>query len=1243
MIELRWGTPLSYGLEGQAKSKALSFEGGQYNFSLSSLPFYYNEMDNAKNSKASIQIENTEWIPLTKEEEEIIGENNLDIPNNFQVDVQHAIQKKQHKSFLYFLPFRRVNGQLEKLNKIEYHINYSTVNNELQRQKSRTYAANSVLSSGVWYKIGVTKSGVFKLNYNFFKQLGIDISQMDPRQIRIYGNGGGMLPANNIEDRPDDLNENAIQVIGENDGVFNKNDYVLFYAQGPIVWRYDSINQIYVHRNNIYSDTAFYYLNFDLGLGKRIQKTPNPSASGTLVTTFDDYQFHEVDQLNLIKSGQRWYGETFDSQLSRNFVFEFPNLDVSSNGKVKISAIARSGVASTYNFSIGNTNNSMSVASTILTRYEVGFAKTTTKTFDFSPNGDLVNLNITYNKPQNSSKGWLDFIDVNVRRGLNFTNGQMSFRDRLSASGGISEYRISGNASFRVWDVSDLFNVNERTLIQSSGFKTFKADNSEVKEFVAFNAADTLNVFPIKAIQNQNLHGLSFKDLIIVTHPLFESQARELAQIHEQEGLRTFVVFPEHIYNEFSSGAQDPVAIRSFLKMFYDRAVLPADLPDYLLIIGDASYDFKNRISGNSNFVVSFQSANSLEPVDSYISDDYMALLDDGEGDWKFNGTNPELMDVSTGRFPVRTVEEAQGIVNKIKTYYQSSGLADWRNKIAFIGDDGDGVTHMSQSNQLANIVERDAKDFNVSKIFLDSYQRVSTAGGLRFPQANEEIKRTVQNGALFTNYTGHGGETGWAAERVLDIATINSWTNINQLSVFITATCEFSRFDDPLRTSAGEFVLLNPHGGGVGLLTTTRLVYSSPNYFLNQAFYNRVFDRLPDGSSKRLGDIMLETKNANASQSNTRNFSLLGDPALRIAIPQHNVVTTSINNKPINQIDTLRALTKAVVEGQVEDESGTLLNNFNGIIYPTVYDKEQQKKTLNNSGTGAYPYVERTNILFKGTATVTNGKFRFEFIIPKDISYNYGEGKITYYVKDDQVDGNGYTQDFIIGGSSSSSISDDVGPDIELYMNDESFIYGGMTNDDPILLAKLFDEQGINTVGNGIGHDIIAILDENTENAVNLNEYFQSEIDNYKRGELRYPLADLSDGKHTITLKAWDNANNSSERTIEFNVVSEKNVRIENLVNYPNPFTTNTEFIFQHNQPGIPMDVKLEIFTVSGKLVKSFDQVILSEGFLSRDIRWNGRDDFGDKIGKGVYVYKLKVRSRNGSVDEVFEKLVIL
>lgn len=1245
-FSLEWKDNIKYGLNNNQNQDALYFEGATYDFAKSNLPFLYKEVEGMNGSEIDqLEIINPVYEKLSTDQASIISSKLID--EEVKLNFENSIIKKQNRSFLKLQPFRKTTtGEIERLIAFELNVKTKKYVRTSNRLKSWNFASNSMLANGQWYKIAVTSDGVFKLDKNFLKSLGLDVNNIDPRDIRLFGYGGGSLPELNSIDRPDDLQENAIFVKGESDGSFDANDFISFYGKGQVNWYYDSSRNVFRHRINNTADTSFYFLTTELGRGKRVQTVPNPDpelnpgAINTIVSTYDDYQYHESNRVNLIKSGQEWFGESFDNQLSYDFAFDFTGIDLNAQAKLNVHAIARAGVVSSYEIETSGQKFSLSCNSTVLTRYEVGFARGSIGTYDFTPSGNIVNVRITYNKPQAVAKGWLNYIDVNVRRNLNFNGGQMAFRDKNSVfSNSYATFNINSSNNIQVWDVTDHFNVEAKTVVNNGASKSFIGTSNELKEYIAFNSYDSLNVFHKGTVSNQNLHALSKVDMVIVSHPNFLNASNSLKSIHSAEGLSVEVVTPQQIYNEFSSGAQDPIAIRSLLKMLYDRATIPDELPKYLLIFGDASYDFKDRINGNTNYVMSFQSKNSLDPVSSYVSDDYFVLLDDDEGEWRNTSINPDKMDVSVGRFPVQTIEEANAMVQKVQSYYASNSLGDWRNTITFVGDDGDGVTHMAQSNQLSQMVALNAKDKNLNKVFLDAFQRISTATGPRFPDANEAIRRSVDNGSLIVNYTGHGGETGWAHERVLDIATITGWNNLQNLPLFMTATCEFSRFDDPLRTSAGELVLLNPNGGGVALMTTTRLVYSSPNYFLNQTFYNNVFERNPDGSTKRLGDIMLIVKNQNASQGNTRNFSLLGDPALKLAIPNYNVVTTAINGKPISQIDTLTALSKVTVTGYVANEQGQKQTNYNGIIYPTVFDKENEKKTL----VAEFRYNTQESKVFKGKATVNNGDFTFDFVVPKDISYTYGAGKISYYTEDGVEDGNGYSTDFVIGGSNPSAIADEVGPEISLFMNDRTFIFGGMTSESPVLLADLFDEQGINTVGNGIGHDLVAIIDANTDNSIILNDYYEAETDEYKRGVIRFPLEGLSDGKHTLTLKAWDNANNSSEKSIEFNVVSSKEVEIENLVNYPNPFTTNTEFIFQHNQPGVPLDIKLEVFTVSGKLVKSINEVVVSEGYLARGISWNGRDDYGDRIGKGVYVYKLKVRSRNGTITEKYEKLVIL
>ncbi len=1241
-VQLQWKDPIQYGLEGELNKRALTFEDAQYDFSISNLPFFIQEFEGQELNNVRLENVITEVVPTA--EADIIEKSELD--NYFGVQSSAVTIKKRSSSVVKIVPLRVINGRVERLVSCDIYA-ADAVKTRLGRQKSLTFASQSKLANGNWYKIAVTEEKVFKLTRSFLANLGLDVESVDPRKIKIYGYGGGMLPELNSIERPDDLVENAIVVVGEQDGSFDRNDYVLFYGDDQVEWSYDTTSQFFRHTLNRFSDTTFFFINAEGANGKRINVkgiSSNPAVA--TVTEYDNYNYHELELSNLLKSGSLWVGELFDNTTNLNVGINASNTVVSERAKVEMSVLARSGIISKFTLSVNGQSFDAEVGSTNLTRYEFRFAQAARGMFEFTPTSGPLSFNLNYNKPQVVSKGWLNYLTVNLRSRIAMVGNQTTFRDVRSvvSNGGPNAeavFQFPNTPNLKVWDITDVQNVEEMTIQNNGSASAFQNDVTQLREYIAFTSTDSVGIYSKGKVETQNLHGLPQADMLIISHEKFVAAADRLANIHRSEGLQVNVVTTEQIFNEFSSGAQDLIAMRTFIKMFYDRASGIGTPPKYVLMMGDASYVFKNPTSGGTNYVPSFQSINSVDPVNSHVSDDYFGLLDDTEGLWRVPST--DRMDVAIGRFPVQTLEEAQAIVDKVESYYSAATFKDWRNKIVFVGDDEDGVVHMSQADDLSKLVDLKGKEFNTQKIYLDAYQQQSTASGARYPDVTNDLVQTVEDGALFVNYTGHGGETGWTAERVLGIFEITNWKNKQNLPVFVTATCEFSRFDDPLRTSGGELLLLNPNGGGIGLMTTTRLVFSSPNYLLNRSFYDKVFEPRLNNEPMRLGDIFLEVKNFNAYSTNSRNFSLLGDPAIRLAIPKENVVTTTINGLPLAQADTLNALSQVTIAGIVADVNGNKISNFNGFVYPTVFDKIETKTTLNNDGGGVFTFQTRDRRIFKGKATVTNGDFTFTFVVPKDISYSYGSGKISYYAENQAIDANGYSEQIIIGGSNPNLVQDEEGPQMELFLNDENFIYGGVTDENPRLLLNLRDNQGINTVGSGIGHDIVATLDGNSENSFILNDYYEAAVDDHTKGVVSFPFTDLSTGKHSLKVKAWDVANNSSEKTIEFTVVKDQEVKIENLVNYPNPFTTNTEFIFQHNQSGVVMDVKLEVFTISGKLVKSIDKMIVNDGFVSKDIRWDGRDDFGDRIGKGVYMYKLQVKSANGSTSEKIEKLVIL
>jgi len=659
------------------------------------------------------------------------------------------------------------------------------------------------------------------------------------------------------------------------------------------------------------------------------------------------------------------------------------------------------------------------------------------------------------------------------------------------------------------------------------------------------------------------------------------------------------------------------------------------------LLIGDGSFDHKSVTAENINYVPTYQSDNSLSPTRSFVTDDFFGLLDPTDN---VENSNSGLVDIGIGRLPVRSTQEAQTIVEKIKSYTNPENKGNWINSLCFIGDDEDNNIHMRDADRLATKVDTSYPYFFVNKIYLDAYPQESSAVYESYPEVQRLINDEINNGILIFNYTGHGGEDGLAHERVVSIDDIGSWVNFDKLTIFVTATCEFSRFDNHKYISAGELVLLNPKGGAIALFSTTRLVYSSPNYTLNNKFYDYAFKRDHNGNIRSLGDIIRLAKNAAGTENNKRNFTLLGDPALKIPIAKYNILTDSINHKSVAQYtDTLKALTKVTVHGHVEDNLGNPASSYSGIVYPLVLDKPRIINTLANDGGSHMEFKVQNNILYKGKASITNGEFNFSFVVPKDISYRFGAGKISYYALSKSNNAKGHFDDFIIGGSNSNAEEDNIGPAVNLYMNDENFVSGGITDENPKFFAVLTDSSGINTVGNGIGHDITAILDDNTNSLIVLNDYYESDIDNYQKGKIEYLFSELDEGEHTLKLKVWDVYNNSSEEEMEFIVAESEKLAIKNLLNYPNPFTEQTAFYFDHNRPNEDLKILIQIFTVSGKLVKTISTIINSNAFRSEPINWNGLDDFGDKIGRGVYVYQIKVRTIDGETVTETEKLVIL
>ena len=707
------------------------------------------------------------------------------------------------------------------------------------------------------------------------------------------------------------------------------------------------------------------------------------------------------------------------------------------------------------------------------------------------------------------------------------------------------------------------------------------------------------------------------------------------------------MVAVDKIFNEFSSGIADPVAIRDFVKMYFDKnASTPANRPKYLLLFGGASFDYKNRIANNTNLIPAYQSKIYLDPLSTFTSDDFFGFLDDNED--VNSGLITNLLDIGIGRVPAKNAEEAKNYADKVIAYYADESFGPWRNNISFIADDEDNNLHLQDAELITGTVSAN-QVFNIQKIYLDAFQQESGSAGSRYPSVNETINNRIENGTLVFNFIGHGGAARLAEEVVLDQPMINSWNNSNRLPLFVTATCDFAPYDNPFINSIGENILLRPKAGGIAMMTTTRLVFSFSNRIMNNNYMLFAMQPGANGKYRSLGEAVMAAKNytyqTSGDVTNNRKFTLLGDPALTLAFPQFKIRTTRVNFiDPLIQADTLSAGEKVVVEGEITDNNGAIIASLNGTVYPVVFDKPQVITTkANDPGSQQTSFQQQSNILFKGKASVANGKFSFSFKVPKDINYQYGQGKISFYADDGTIDGSDFFNGFVVGGSGGVVDNDKEGPEIKGWLNDEKFVNGSIVNQNAILILKLADSSGINTSGSGIGHDITVMLDNNSNQIFNLNDYYEADLDRYGQGYARFQLPQLEPGIHSLKIKAWDVLNNSSEFILDFSVVNDDELVIDHVLNYPNPFTTKTQFWFEHNKPGQDLLVQVHIFSLSGKMVKRIEKTINTSGNRSTEVDWDGRDDFGDKIGRGVYLYRLKVFCNGSKPRTVIEKLVIL
>jgi protein associated with RNAse G/E len=1219
--------------------KVISFEGAKYpNEKL--LPCFNQRIVSDPAFTYSVVLKNTIYVPLTNDETILLNGN-----KNFPVDAEVTTAILHSKGISYLditvSPFVNRSGNLLKLQSFDLQTNKMVGEKKISALSSNKYASNSVLAQGKFVKIRIKDSGIYKLTYEDLVSMGVD-----PGNVRIFGYGGNVLDQSFTSPKPDDLPELSIYMNKGADGVFSAGDYVLFYAQGINKWMYDKSKQMFTHTINPYSNYGYYFVTSDAGSGKKITNKAITLPTSPIINNveeFTDYQVYEKDLRNLISSGKEYYGEIFNEITSYPFTFNFPNPVTTNSTIVKLDVASSSTIESNFSLSL---NGSQLKTLIVPSRnegdiYEIG--KGASNTFTFTPQGDAFNFNLQYIKSSATSVGYLNYLEVNTRRHLVMSGSAMQFQniDYLGLST-YNQYMLSNaGTNVQIWDITDPQNICSIPTQTNNGKITFVDSGNDLKSYFAIDpTASSAFQKPevVGMVQNQNLHALLQADLVIITHPDFLTQSQQLAKAHiDKDKLSVAVVTTDQVYNEFSSGAPDATAYRWMMKMLYDRALNSsntANIPKYLLLFGRGSYDNRNLIPNSGDkFILTYQADNSLVTTSSYTTDDYFGLLDDNDGvQIPYN-----LMDIGVGRFPVTSQQQATNIVNKTIGYINNKDKGSWKNQICFLADDGDASLHAIQSDIVASSNALNFPAYQLDKIYLDSYKQEISASGQTYPVAKTQLLNLIQNGLFLLDFTGHAGATGLTNEAVLSLSDVNKLTNIH-LPLFIGATCDFLQFDVQ-NVSGGEQFVLNANGGGIGILSAARPVYASQNFVLNKLVCDNLFKKV-NGKELRLGDIISNAKNNVGSEINKLSYIFMGDPALKLNYPtDYKVITSKVNQSTTFGNDTLRALSIATIQGYIADDTGRMITNFNGTLHATVYDKVQIINTLNNEGDGAMTFSDRPNTLFSGNADVKAGVFSFTFMLPKDIKYNFGGGRINYYAQDDinNVEAQGYFENFCIGGTNPTFKTDSIGPTVKLFLNSDKFVSGDKVNETPLFIANISDVDGINTVGSGIGHDIRLTLDQDPTQSYILNDYFQAVTNSFSSGTVTYKLPILADGKHTLTFKVCDLLNNSTTSSIDFEVVTGLTPQIFSVYNYPNPVKSKTTIIVNHDRPETILSTTVEIFDLSGRKIWSFSQT------NADNISWDLVSNDGLKVKTGIYLYRVSIRTSDSDITSKTNKMLII
>ena len=1111
------------------------------------------------------------------------------------------------------------------------------------------YATKSALSEGKWVKISVKETGFYKLTYSDLKKMGFS----NPEKVSIHGYGGWPL------------NEDFAKAVYVDDtppvAVWRGNDYILFYGKGPIKWTYTESNgkKTFVHENNAYSTLGYYFVT-DATETSEVKSVPSEGNAAIQIDKYDDYMLHEKDEVSITtdgrpNSGRELFGESFDSQSTRSFMFSIPGI-TNDEGTISFRFVAKiksgSGIVSLKvddsdiplsSNRINENNNTYTAALDLLPLPVVAW------TGEKSENTKVdISFSILYQTSH------LDYIRLQMKRQLQ-PYGAYAFFRSFDSEGKAAQFNIK-NASSNIL----VFDITENSLMQlmetslNGTDASFTIPAGELREFAMVDISKDIKAPDVVGeIKPQNLHGLEQTDMIIVAPEAFVSEAERLAKTHRsRSNISVAVVTQEQVFNEFSSGTPEATAIRRLMKMFYDRSTSEVDAPKYLLLFGDGRFDNRKLTnawkSSSDNYILTYQSYETISQF-SYVTDDYYGFLLDNEGADPVNAT----ICLGIGRFPVNTLTQAKNAVDKVISYIENSNPGPWKNKLCFVADDGNAndsnpQTHMNESNQLADYIENNHPEFIPKKLFFDAFKRDMSGGKPTYPDIRTNIQKELKEGVLLINYTGHGDAVSWAEEKVMTQSDINNATYTN-LPLWIISACDFAPFDSHA-TSAGEDVFLNRKSGGIAVFSTSRVAWSTPNFRINMSFMENLFQK-KDGRHLTLGEVMKNSKNSNKERwgIELKSFVLLGDPALRLAYPDEYKMDISeingnaVTEKPVN----FKAFEKINIKGQVKTSDGAIAVDYNGLLSATVFDSQQQITTLDNANIGTYTFFDYPYTMYIGNDSVRNGEFTFSFSVPKDISYSYMNGKINMYAVDENSnkEASGSYKNFTVNGTADNIEIDESGPVIRaIYLNTTDFKDGDRVNETPLFSAIVWDESGINVGGGGIGHDISLTIDNNPVMSYSLNSYYRTHLESEDgAGIVKFSIPALESGKHTAEFKVWDIHNNSTSETFNFIVTDNYKPSIVELIAGPSPAKEYVTFMISHDLPESLIKVEIQVYDMSGRLQWKHEETGSSEMFDYYRIQWNLTNGAGARLRPGIYVYRAVIRSDKSTEVSKSKKLIIL